>query len=87
MINLHSFKSKLKELISHDNLPSGDEVPSYQTLKAFNERYTFSSLLAYERYDEKDKIYFNKDTVGIMLHCPPSTGLVNENIAVLNGIF
>ncbi|MFK7256833.1 type IV secretion system protein TraC [Acinetobacter baumannii] len=87
MINLHGVKSRLKELISHDNLPSGNEIPSYQTLKAFNERYTFSSLLAYERFDENDQIYFNKDTVGIMLHCPPSTGLVNENIAVLNGIF
>ena len=87
MMNLNSLKNKIKTLVTNDVLPSGDDIPTVQTIKAFSERYTLSSLLPYERFDESTGIYFNKDTVGIMLHCSPSTGLVNENIAVLNGIF
>lgn len=86
-MNLQNIKNSLKSLVKNDVLPSGDNIPTVQTLAALTDRYTFSSLLPYERYDPNSGVYFNKDTLGFMLHCSPSTGLVNENIAVLNGIF
>lgn len=86
-MNIHSIKNSIKALVKHDDLPTGKDIPTVQTIKALNDRYSFSSLLPYERYDEETGVYFNKDTIGFMLHCAPSTGLVNENIAVLNGIF
>lgn len=87
MMNLHNFKNSIKSIFKHNNLPSGNDIPTVQMLESLNDRYTFSSLLPYERYDPKSGIYFNKDTVGFMLHCSPSTGLVNQNISVLNQIF
>jgi conjugal transfer ATP-binding protein TraC len=86
-MNIHSVKNAIKALVKHDDLPTGKDIPTVQTINALNDRYSFSSLLPYERYDEDTGVYFNKDTLGFMLHCAPSTGLVNENIAVLNGIF
>lgn len=84
---LDSIAGKIKNVLISDKLPTGDDIPTIATLKAVSDRYTLSSILPYERYDEQSQIYYNTDTYGFMIYCAPSTGLVSENIAVLNGIF
>lgn len=81
------FAGKIKNVLMSDNLPTGDDLPTISTLKAVSDRYTLSSILPYERYDEKSQIYYNTDTYGFMVYCAPSTGLVSENISVLSGLF
>ena len=80
-------KKALKEAFMSEKLPLATDMPTIKTLKAISERHTLSSLLPYERYDEESQVYYNSDTYGFMVYCSPSTGLVDENLNVLEGLF
>jgi conjugal transfer ATP-binding protein TraC len=85
IINQH--KSIVKEAVLSERMPSPDDMPTKKTLQAMSDRYTLSSVLPYERYDEGHELYYNTDTYGFMVYCSPSTGLVSEDLTVLEGIF
>lgn len=82
---------KLKESLINDRPPGlkldiGD-MPTIQESKKLSELYKLSGFLPYESYDADSDMYFNKDSVGFVLDCMPSTGLTEQNLNVLNGIF
>ncbi len=63
----------------------GEASPSLKEVEALSRRYTLSSILPYECYE--DGVYYNRDSVGFMLLCMPATSLSPTELRVLNGIF
>lgn len=80
-------KDSVKRLFINNDLPKSSEAMSLDVLRAFSERYGLSDVLPYESYDEQTKIYYNNDTAGFMLYSMPSTGLVEDDLRVLNGLY
>lgn len=64
-----------------------DLPPSMQELKRLTERYKLSDLLPYESYDEDTQLYWNAETIGILLIGSPTTGLDPASLNVLGGVF
>lgn len=63
------------------------ETPAIEHLRAFNGRHRLSSILPYEAYDPDTKLFYNRDTVGFVLHALPATGITADRLRVLNQIF
>lgn len=96
MMNLDSVRDKalkkyhlgiqaLKHKVLGDDLPNR-ELPTKDLLEAFGDRYSFADVLPYERYDDENGLYFNHDSYGFVLYCQPSTGLVETDLSILQGI-
>jgi conjugal transfer ATP-binding protein TraC len=58
-----------------------------KAMRAMAERETLASLLPYQSWDPKRQLYFNRDSVGFVLHAAPATGLSETDLQVLGGIF
>lgn len=93
--NLLSFKNyiegQLKDSIFNETPPAEEckrkGSPSIKEIKNLMERKALSSLFPYESYDDKEGIYFNKDTLGFMLIASPASGLSLTELKILNGIW
>lgn len=64
-----------------------DMPPSMSELRRLADRYKLSDLLPYESYDDINGLYWNTETVGILLQAMPTTGLDQSDLNVLSGVF
>lgn len=81
----HLAKEGVKNALIGDDLPTKD-LPTKDLLNAFSDRYTFSDVLPWERYDEETGLYHNQDTFGFMLYAMPSTGIAETDLSILQGV-
>jgi len=82
----------VKAALVDDDAPSleiknGQEIPTIEQLKAFNERFRLSSVLPYQAFDPETSLFYNRDTLGFVLHAVPATAITAERLQVLNQIF
>ena len=64
-----------------------DLPPSIEEMKRLTERYRLSDLLPYEAYDEEQGVYWNQDSLGVLILATPATGLNETSLNVLAGLF
>jgi len=68
-------------------LDMGELSPTMAKYKDLSERHTLTSLMPYESYDEETGLYFNEDSIGFNIFCIAATGLDDEKLAIINGIY
>ena len=83
--------NSIKQSVLNETPPAKETqkigIPSIRELKGLTERRSISSLLPYESYEEREGLYYNRDTVGFVLMANPSAGLGLTELKILNGIF
>ena len=76
----------------HEELPggvyaSGGMPPSVHASKALADVHRLSDLLPYETYEAEQGLFCNDDAVGFVLEITPATGLDDNQLRVLSGLF
>lgn len=62
-------------------------TPTVKLRSIVKDQPRFSGMLPYEAYDPGTKVFYNEDSIGIVMECRPITG-ANESIArTLSGIY
>ncbi|HHQ42094.1 MAG TPA: type IV secretion system protein TraC [Chromatiales bacterium] len=83
-------RARLARLLAE---PSPAEVflrsmpPSLAVQRELVERHRLDQLLPWESYDPATGLFYNDDSLGFVLRCVPSTGLREEQLSVLAGLY
>jgi conjugal transfer ATP-binding protein TraC len=66
---------------------AGGMPPSVHATKALADVHRLSDLLPYETYDPAQGLFCNDDAVGFVIEITPATGLDDNQLRVLSGLF
>ena len=66
---------------------AGGMPPSVHATKALADVHRLSDLLPYETYDPEQGLFCNDDAVGFVIEITPATGLDDNQLRVLSGLF
>lgn len=66
---------------------AGGMPPSVHATKALADVHRLSDLLPYETYDAEQGLFCNDDAVGFVIEITPATGLDDNQLRVLSGLF
>lgn len=64
-----------------------DLPPSIEDMQQLVQRHRLSDLLPYETYDPDQQVYWNEDSIGVLIRATPTTGMNETTLNVLAGIF
>jgi len=83
--NYNNLKTKSQKLINN-LFHSNDSIESSINSYDFGEVHTISELLPYRVYDETNKLYINKNSIGFILETAPLTGADKKIVNILTSM-